>query len=89
MYKKVSFLFSKGECILVERMDRRKTDGLVGNMLTVELREWKWTIVRGGLDGRSSKRGGLVAVSFILAITQRLRASCIRAMARLTRQSEK
>lgn len=52
-------------------------------MLTVELREWKWTIVRGGLERRSSKRGGLVAVSFILAITQRLRASCIRAMARL------
>lgn len=24
MYKKVSFLFSKGECILVERMDRVK-----------------------------------------------------------------
>lgn len=61
----------------------RKTDGSVGNMLTVELREWKWTIVREGLDGRSSKRGGLVAVSFILAITQRLRVSCIRAMARL------
>lgn len=66
----------------------RKTE--LGNMLTVELRDWRdgrfrrARRVRGSFrcrTGRSNKRGGLVAVPLIPAITHGLRAPCIRAPA--------